>query len=59
MWSVFMSYMTLRVPHTLYGIGMRWFPPLPYTEQVSYGPPTSMYVPHMYLYDSYGPPYFM
>ena len=29
-------------PHTLYGIGFLWSP-LPYMEQVSYGPP-----PHMY-----------
>ena len=26
MWSVFMSYMTLMVPHTLYGVGIIWSP---------------------------------
>ena len=26
MWSVFMLYMTLMVPHTLYGQGIIWFP---------------------------------
>ena len=31
--------MTLMVPHTLYGIGI-WWSPLPYMEQVLYGPPT-------------------
>ena len=30
----------LMVPHTLYGIGI-WLSPLPYMEQLSYGPPTS------------------
>ena len=29
---------------------------LPYVEQVSYGPPTFMYVPPHVLYDSFGPP---
>ena len=45
-----MYYMTLMVPHTLYGIGIAWSPctcgsPLPYMEQVLYGPSTCMYVP--------------
>ena len=45
MWSAFMSYMTLTVPHTSYGIGIIWslqhacMIPLPYMEQLSYGPP--------------------
>ena len=71
MWSVFMSYMTHMVPHTLYGIAILWSPltlygtgivwpphvkclhilydsygpPVPYMEQVSYGPPTRTYGP--------------
>ena len=32
--------------HTSYGIGILWFP-LPYMEQVSYGPATCMYGPHI------------
>ena len=70
MWSAFMSYITLMVPHTLYGLGIIWSPtcmygpPLPYMEQVSYGPPTCTYgCPHVkwlhVLYDSYGPPYLI
>ena len=34
MWSVFMSYMTLMVPHTLYGRGIIWSP------TCTYVPPT-------------------
>ena len=42
-----MYYMTLMVPHTLYGIGILWSS-IPYVEQVLYGPPTCMYFPsHM------------
>ena len=39
------------------------WPPLPYMEQVLYGPLTCMYGPHMWhlhvLHDSYGPPYLI
>ena len=62
--------MTLMVPHTLYGIGIYWSP-LPYMEQVLYGPhryvwsPTCEVVFMSYMtygplaYDSYGPPYLI
>ena len=48
-WSpyVFMSYMTLKIPHTLYGIGIIWSP-----QHVHMVPP------HV-LYDSYVPPYLI
>ena len=84
MWSVFMSYVTLMVPHTLYGIGivcpplvhmvphmycMTLMAPIPYMEWASYGPPYliwnryHMVPPHVkcphVLYDSYGPPYLI
>ena len=48
--------MTLMVPHTLYGIGI-WWSPLPYTEQVSYGPPYVCMVPQHI--SSEGPPYLI
>ena len=41
--------MTLMVPHTLYGIGI-WWSPLPYMEQVSYGPTCTIWLlwsPHI------------
>ena len=53
-----MYYMTLMIPSTLYGIGILWSP-LPYMEQVSYGPHTCMYSPPHVLYDSYGLPYLI
>ena len=40
--SVFLFYMTVMVPHALYGIGIIWFP-------------TCVYGPPHVLYDSYGP----
>ena len=37
-WNRYLMPMTLKVPHTVYGIGISWSP-LPYMEQVSYGLP--------------------
>ena len=41
-----MMSMTLTVPHTLYGIGIRWSP-LPYIEQLSWSPHMYIWSPHM------------
>ena len=37
-----MMFMTLKVSNTLYGIGIQWSP-LPYMQQLSYGPPKCTY----------------